>query len=84
LDKTFKENGLRSKVDLRREKVGYKIRDAEIHKIPFLLIVGDKEVKNSTASLRIHTVGDKGEVDVNEFLEKVKELDKNKSLSINI
>lgn len=84
LDKTLKENGLRSKKDLRREKVGYKIRDAEIHKIPFLLIVGDKEVKNSTASLRVHTVGDKGEVDVNEFLEKVKELDKNKSLSINL
>jgi threonyl-tRNA synthetase len=84
LDKTLKENGLRSKVDLRREKVGYKIRDAEIHKIPFLLIVGDKEVKNSTASLRIHTVGDKGEVNINEFLEKVKELDKNKSLSINL
>ena len=84
LDKTLKENGLRSKVDLRREKVGYKIRDAEIHKIPFLLIVGDKEVKNRTASLRVHTVGDKGEADVNEFLEKVKELDKNKSLIINL
>lgn len=84
LDKTFKDNGLRSKVDLRREKVGYKIRDAEIQKVPYLLIVGDKEVKNSTASLRIHTVGDKGEVDVNEFLEKVKELDKNKSLSVNL
>jgi len=83
LDKTFKDNGLRSKVDLRREKVGYKIRDAEIQKVPFLLIVGDKEVENSTASLRIHTVGDKGEVEVNEFLEKVKELDKNKSLSMN-
>ncbi len=84
LDKTLKENGLRSKKDLRREKVGYKIRDAEVHKIPFLLIVGDKEVKNNTASLRVHTVGDKGEVNVNEFLEKVKELDKNKSLSINL
>ncbi len=84
LDKTLKQKGLRSQVDLRREKVGYKIRDAETHKIPFQLIVGDKEVKNSTASLRIHTVGDKGEVDVNEFLEKVMELDKNKSLSINL
>ena len=84
LDKTFRDNGLRSKVDLRREKVGYKIRDAEIHKIPFLLIVGDKEVENGTASLRIHTVGDKGEVDINEFLEKVKELDKNKSLNANL
>lgn len=84
LDSKFKENGLRSRVDLRREKVGYKIRDAEVHKIPFLLIVGDKEVKNSTASLRVHTMGDKGEVDVNDFLEKVKELDKNKSLRITL
>ena len=84
LDKTLKDSGLRSKVDLRREKVGYKIRDAEINKIPYLLIVGDKEVKNNSASLRIHTAGDQGEVDINEFLEKVKELDKNKSLSVKL
>ncbi len=84
LDKKFRECGLRSQVDLRREKVGYKIRDAEVHKIPFLLVVGDKEVDKGTASLRIHTVGDKGEVKVQEFLEKVKELDKNKSLALNL
>jgi len=84
LDKLFKENGLRSNLDLRREKIGYKIRDAETQKIPFILIVGDKEVKNKTASLRVHTMGDKGEVKVNEFLEKVKELDKNKSLTLKI
>ena len=84
LDKIFKENGLRSQLDLRREKIGYKVRDAETQKIPFILIVGDKEVKNGTASLRVHTVGDKGEVKVNEFLEKVKELDKNKSLTLKI
>ena len=84
LDKIFKENGLRSQLDLRREKVGHKIRDAETQKIPFILIVGDKEVKNGIASLRVHTVGDKGEVNVNEFLEKVKELDKNKSLTMKI
>jgi threonyl-tRNA synthetase len=41
-------------------------------------------VKGGTASLRIHTVGDQGEVDINEFLEKVKELDKNKSISVNL
>ncbi len=84
LDKTFKENGLRSRVDLRREKIGYKIRDAEIHKIPLILVVGDKEVTKGTASLRVHTKGDKGEVVVNEFLEKVKELDKNKYLIVNL
>lgn len=84
LDKTFKENGLRSDVDLRREKIGYKIRDAEIHKIPLILVVGDKEVTKGTASLRVHTKGDKGEVVINEFLEKVKELDKNKYLIANL
>ncbi len=84
LDNTFKQNNLRSTVDIRREKVGYKIRDAEIQKIPLILIVGDKEVKHETASLRIHSVGDKGQVNVNEFLEKVKNLIQNRSLTVNI
>ncbi len=84
LDKKFKEEGLRSRADLRREKIGYKIRDAETHKIPLILVVGDKEVDQGTASLRIHGLGDKGEIKVNEFLEKVRELDKNKSLDVNI
>lgn len=84
LDKRFKENGLRTQVDLRREKIGYKIRDSENHKIPLILIVGDKEVAQGAASLRIHTSGDRGEIKIAEFLEKVKELDKNKSLTINL
>jgi threonyl-tRNA synthetase len=83
LDRRLRENGLRSQVDFRREKVGYKIRDAEIHKIPLILIAGDKEVAQSSASLRVHTQGDRGEVSIQEFLEKVKELDKNKSLTMN-
>jgi threonyl-tRNA synthetase len=70
-------------VDKRREKVGYKIRDAETDKVPLILIVGYKEVKNKTAALRIHLEGDKGEINVNEFLEKIKELIKNRSLSLN-
>jgi threonyl-tRNA synthetase len=80
LNQKFKEKGLRSSVDIRREKVGYKIRDAETHKIPLILVVGDKELAQSTASLRIHTLGDRGQVNIQEFLEKVLELDKNKSL----
>ncbi len=79
-----KGSGLRTSVDSRREKVGYKIRDAEIHKIPLILIVGDKEVERGTASLRVHTQGDKGEIQVNEFLDKVTQLIHNKSLSVNI
>jgi threonyl-tRNA synthetase len=76
--------GLRSHADLRREKIGYKIRDAEMHKIPLILVVGDKEVDKGTASLRVHTKGDLGEVVVNEFLEKVKELDENRLLTVNL
>lgn len=84
LSDRFREAGLRASVDMRREKVGYKIRDAEMNKIPLMCIVGDKEVAEQTVSLRIHGTGDQGKIDVNEFLEKVKELVKNKSLSINI
>lgn len=84
LDKKFKADGFRSYVDLRREKVGYKVRDAETHKIPLILVVGDKEVAQGTASLRIHTVGDRGEIDTGEFLEKVKKMVKTKSLSLNL
>lgn len=79
-----KNSGLRTHVDLRREKMGHKIRDAETRKIPLILIVGDKEMEKETASLRVHTQGNKGEVQVNEFLAKVTHLIQNKSLSVKI
>jgi threonyl-tRNA synthetase len=84
LQSQFREEGLRTSVDLRREKVGYKIRDAEMQKIPLMCILGDKEVSERTVSLRIHGAGDMGKMDVNEFLEKVKDLVKNKALTVNI
>jgi len=79
-----KERGLRTQLDIRREKVGYKIRDAETQKIPLILIVGDKEVQRQTLSVRVHTQGDKGEMEVNEFLDKVTRLIHNKSLAVNL
>jgi threonyl-tRNA synthetase len=84
LQSQFRDEGLRTSVDLRREKIGYKIRDAEIQKIPLMCILGDKEISEQTVSLRIHGAGDRGEMEVNEFLEKVKDLDKNKALTVNI
>ena len=84
LEEKFKRDRIRTFVDTRREKMGYKIRDAEIRKYPLILIVGDKEVERKTASLRVHTQGDKGEVEVDEFLDKIVKLIKNKSLSIKI
>jgi threonyl-tRNA synthetase len=82
LDRTFREQGLRTLIDDSREKIGYKIRDAEKNKVPLILVVGDKELAEGTASLRVHTQGDKGQVGIPDFLEKVMEFDKNKSLEL--
>ncbi len=84
LQKRFREEGLRTFTDLRREKISYKIRDAEINKVPLICIVGDKEIAAQTVSLRVHSKGSLGSVEANEFLEKVKNLVKNRSLSVNI
>ncbi|OGD20707.1 MAG: threonine--tRNA ligase [Candidatus Aminicenantes bacterium RBG_16_63_16] len=83
LEKLLKESGLRAQGDVRREKVGYKIRDAENQKIPVILVVGDRETANGTASLRVHTQGDKGEVVVAEFIAKLKNLNDNRALELN-
>jgi len=84
LERKFKQKGLRSRLDTRREKIGYKIRDAESQKIPLILVVGDKEAANGTVSLRVHTQGDKGPVQVDELIEKIIDLNKNRSLILSV
>jgi threonyl-tRNA synthetase len=83
LEAKCREAGLRAGVDLSREKVGKKIRGAELQKVPLILVVGDKEVESGSAALRVHGQGDKGAVDVARFLEKARELDRLKSLVVN-
>ena len=83
LEGRLREAGLRAEVDLSREKVGKKIRTAELQKVPLILVVGDKEVERGTAALRVHGQGDKGEVDFARFLGQAQELVKNKSLTVN-
>ena len=82
LEERFRASGLRARVDASREKIGKKIREAELEKVPLLLVVGDKEVERGTAALRVHGQGDKGEVDVTAFLEKVREFDHNKNITV--
>jgi threonyl-tRNA synthetase len=84
LEAMVKEGGLRGHADLRREKINYKIREAERMKVPLILVVGDKETEAGTASLRVHGQGDRGPVNVAEFLAKAKQLNDNKSLTVNI
>ncbi|SFN67403.1 threonyl-tRNA synthetase [Algoriella xinjiangensis] len=63
-------NGL---IDSRNEKTGKKIRDAEINKIPFMLVIGEKEAENGTVSVRRHGEGDLGEMTIEEFIAFMKE-----------
>lgn len=62
---------IRGLIDLRDEKVGRKIRDAEVKKIPYMLIVGEKEVENGTISVRKHGEGDLGSMTVEAFTEQL-------------
>jgi threonyl-tRNA synthetase len=84
LAERFRAAGFRPHVDLRREKLNYKIRDAETHKVPLLLVVGDKEAAASTASLRVHGQGDKGAVEVEALLAKIRSLVDSRSLTVDL
>ncbi len=67
--KTLAEKGIRAIVDNRNEKIGKKIRDNELKRIPYMLVVGEKEVKNSEISVRKQGEGDKGSVKISTFAE---------------
>jgi threonyl-tRNA synthetase len=66
--------GLRVAVDDRNEKVNLKIRDAQLQKVPFMLVVGDREAQNETVSVRNRKHGDQGVKGVNEFLAGIQQL----------
>jgi len=65
--------GLRAEVDLRNEKIGYKIREAQMQKIPYMLVIGDKEMNEGIVAVRSRKDGDIGTMQLDDFLAKVKE-----------
>lgn len=65
--KELTERGLRVKVDLRNEKVGFKIREHTLQKIPYLLVVGDREVETQSVAVRTHNGKDLGSMPLNDF-----------------
>lgn len=73
LNKKFINLGIRCEYDDRSEKIGYKIREAQLEKIPYMLIVGDKEMESGTVSVRSRRDGDKGSVKVEDFITAIKE-----------
>jgi threonyl-tRNA synthetase len=72
--KKMKDSGLRVELDNRSEGVGRKIRDAEIKKVPYIVIIGDEEEKSGNLSYRIHKKGDQGSIDTDRFIEGVNKL----------
>ena len=64
----LKAAGLRAEVDLRSEKIGYKIREAQVQKVPYMLVIGDKEAESGTVSVRSRKEGDVGVQSVDDFL----------------
>ncbi len=68
----LRKDGFRVNVDNRNEKIGFKIRESENKKIPYMIVIGDKEVENNNISVRQHLKGDIGKFELNEFKEKIK------------
>ena len=75
----MKKEGIRVEIDDRAEKIGYKIREAQMQKIPYMLIVGEKEVSENKVAVRDRNDGDVGQVDVKEFILRVMDEIKNKT-----
>src|SRR6185437_5121525 len=68
----LKDAGLRAELDERQEKIGYKIREAQLQKIPYMLVVGDRESAEGTVSVRTRAGGDQGARPVAAFIEAAK------------
>ena len=67
----LKNNEIRALLDDRNETIGKKIRESELSKIPYMIIIGEKEAKNNTISLRKHKIGDLGTIKIDELIEKI-------------
>ena len=78
----LKDAGLRVEFDDRNEKIGYKIRDWELKKVPYMLVVGEKEKEAKTISVRQHKKGDLGAMERSAFIAKALDLIQRKSLTL--
>ena len=77
----LKDAGIRVETDWRNEKLGYKIREAQLEKLPYMLILGDKEIEENAVSVRSRKEGDLGSQSIDEFIAKINDDVKNKTLN---
>ncbi|HIX08145.1 MAG TPA: threonine--tRNA ligase [Candidatus Borkfalkia faecipullorum] len=80
VEKALKEQGIRVETDSRNEKIGYKIREAQLEKVPYMLIIGDKEKEEKTVSVRMREKGDVGAMALADFAARVKKENEEKTV----
>ncbi len=71
--KALENEGIRVELDDRQEKIGYKIREAQLQKLPYMLILGEKEVEAKAVGVRVRKEGDIGKMSLDDFINRVKE-----------
>lgn len=71
LEEVLQEKCIRVSVDDRSEKIGYKIREAQLQKVPYMLVIGDKEIEANAVGVRSRTDGDIGQMKLDEFVDKI-------------
>lgn len=74
--------GIRAELDDRNEKIGYKIRDWEIRKVPYMLVVGEKEKRSNTVAVRRHKKGDLGAIALENFISQIHRDVENRSINV--
>ncbi|MFA7411385.1 MAG: threonine--tRNA ligase [Tissierellaceae bacterium] len=77
IKKSMEDKGIRAEIDTRAEKIGYKIREAQLQQIPYMFVVGEKEVEEATVSVRKRDKGDLGQIAVGDLIgQLLEEIDK--------
>ena len=74
----LRKNGVRVELDDSNEKIGYKIRKAQLEKVPYMLVIGAKEIEEKVVAVRSRKAGDIGKMSIEEFINKIKEDIENK------
>ena len=80
----LKKNGIDVTVDSRSEKIGYKIREARLDKLPYMLVVGQQEEADETVSVRSRFAGDEGVKPLDEFIEQICKGNQNKRNTVKL
>ena len=84
LEKKLKDNDVRVEADIRNESVGKKIREGRLQRIPYLVVIGDEEIKNNTVMVRNRDTQEQKSLSIDEFINILKEEDKSRSLKLSV